>query len=284
MNGLFLNTAAMRLRRVRQRVRAFVDLAGDKGESGDAAGKWAMVTLTYRDCGAWQPGHITDYIKSVRMWAARRGIKLVYCWVAELQLRGAVHYHVMVKLPKVGGKQVRLPYPDSVGRHRKVSQWSWGLSNVAWVRKSGKRYLSKYTSKGSEGRGEMPKGLRLCGAGGLGLAARQWWTWLLSPAYVRQETEPADHVKRVRGGWRCRAKAALYRFIPTPWCATPMPDLGGVWLSRLSPDRWAAASTDPQPVDRYLSRQRVKDAVFESADIMFRGIGQYLCNPWAVIG
>jgi hypothetical protein len=250
MNGLFLNIADMRLRRMRQRVRAFIDLCGDKSQDGDRPGRWAMLTLTYAEVMGWSAGDIRAYLIQLKQWAMRHGFVLVYVWVAELQRRGAVHYHVLVKLPK----GYTVPKPDK-------SFWHHGHSEVAWVRLSGKRYMAKYTSKGSDGRGDMPDGLRMCGAGGLTAVARRWWTWLLSPKYVRQETDPADMVQRVKGGWRCRGAGAAYRFIPTPWVATPFWELGGVWLSRKSADRWVESTLDPDPVETWQGRQNFIDCV-----------------------
>lgn len=255
----------MRLRRVRQRVRAFVDLAGDRGVEGSVPGRWAMVTLTYAEVNGWSPDDISTYLDCLRHWAGRRGFKLAYVWVAELQERGAVHYHVLAKLPK----GITIPMPDKSG------MWGHGISKVEWVRKTGKGYLAKYTSKETQKRGAFPRGCRLCGAGGLPAWARQWWTWLLSPQYVRKETTPADNVRRTRGGWRC-----AWGFIPTPWVATPVPDLRGVLLSRKGEDCWARAGTEPFPAERYQVMERVRDVVTRYCEVMWRYGGEHLRNPW----
>ena len=55
-----------------------------------------MVTLTYAGVDDWRPNHIREFMQAFRKLYKK---KLVgYAWVAELQERGAVHYHVMVYL------------------------------------------------------------------------------------------------------------------------------------------------------------------------------------------
>lgn len=55
-----------------------------------------MLTLTYRDVDAFEPCHISLLIKHIRQWLLRRGYRMLYVWVAELQQRGALHYHVLI--------------------------------------------------------------------------------------------------------------------------------------------------------------------------------------------
>ena len=62
--------------------------------------KPALVTLTYREVGDWQPHHISDLLQRIRVWLRRRGHRFRYVWVAELQRRGALHYHVLAWLPR----------------------------------------------------------------------------------------------------------------------------------------------------------------------------------------
>ena len=56
--------------------------------------KPAMVTLTYADLDAFQPRHISALLKHIRQWLLRRHHRFHYVWVAELQKRGALHYHI----------------------------------------------------------------------------------------------------------------------------------------------------------------------------------------------
>jgi len=150
-----------------------------------------------------------------------------------------------VKLPK----GMTIPKPDKSG------MWSHGSSRVEWIRVSGKRYMSKYAQKDEQKGGVFPHGLRLCGAGGLQSDARAWWTWLLSPRYVREEVEPSDLPRRVAGGWRCSDGY----FIPTPWAADFVG--WGVILRRKSIDeRWNCA-LDSDQVNTYRRREAFIDAV-----------------------
>jgi len=268
MISLFLSTRQMRLRRTRQRIRAFVDLLGDRGQDGDFRGRWAMLTLTYREIGQWRPNHIRAFLKMLRQDAKRKGfLRLPYVWVAELQERGAVHYHILVKVPK----GYKCPKPDR-------SFWHWGCSSVEWVRKSGKHYLAKYASKLRQKVGDFPRGLRLCGAGGLSHTARKWWTWLLAPSYVRHETDPVDCVRRVPGGWQSHRG-----FIPTPWRAMPCPDVGGVLLVRKPADQWASSAIEHAPLKRFFL---LKDAVATCErwvlDTYYAG-GRIFHNPWRCV-
>jgi hypothetical protein len=116
---------------------------------GQEKGLWAaMVTLTYHDGGQWQPGHIREFMLWVKKLAGRhlRG----YCWVAELQKRGALHYHVLLVL----SRGFRLPKPDKTGA------WVYGSSRVEKARTF--YYIAKYTSKGADDdNNRYPRGARI---------------------------------------------------------------------------------------------------------------------------
>lgn len=74
---------------------------------------------------------------------------LAYGWVAELQKRGAVHYHIYCA---VTAKTI-IPKPDSSG------MWPYGMSRVE-TRKS-PYYLLSYASKKHQKIGKFPKGMRM---------------------------------------------------------------------------------------------------------------------------
>lgn len=81
-----------------------------------------MITLTYRKVEDYQAGHIHEFMKNVKQ---RLGSSLLaFAWVAELQARGAVHYHVM--LVTESGKI--LPKPDDAG------MWKYGMSRIEKAR------------------------------------------------------------------------------------------------------------------------------------------------------
>lgn len=263
---LTIDTERLRLRRVRQRVRTFVDLAGDKGQSGGIKGSWAMVTLTYAPEFEWEPNHIKSYLQAVRKWARRRGFALSYVWVCELQRRGVPHYHVLVKLPK----GLTLPKPDKQGH------WKWGMSEVDWVRKSGKRYLSKYLSKDTA-RGQFPKGCRLCGGGGLPKDLRRWWSWSMLPRWARQEVDPGDMPCRERGGIRSKQG-----FLPSPWVAMPILGTKQVSIRRMSVDQWVGrAASDAFPHETFLMRSAAARTVQSYCDVRWQFAGEHWRNPFS---
>lgn len=265
MPSILLETEVLRLTRLRSRVRAFTDLA-----DGSIKGKWAMVTLTYAPGIEWEPRQIVDYCKKVRHWLKRRGHRFVYCWVAELQQRGAPHYHLLVKLPN---KRTKLPKPDASG------MWPHGMSEVDWVYKSARNYMAKYCSKITQRYGcKFAKGMRLHGAGGLLPPERAWWRWLLAPYYVRVETEPKDLVKRCPGGYKVTLGPG-YRFIPTPWTAVCYPGRG-VIITPKSADEWAKSAIDYQPHITEMNRHDAWKRVCNYADVMLRHAGTIIKNPF----
>jgi hypothetical protein len=120
----------------------------------------AMLTLTYRDVDGFAPRHVSELLKRIRQWLLRRGRGFHYVWVAELQLRGALHYHIVIWLPK----GLTLPKPDKQG------WWPHGSTRIEWARHP-VGYLIKYASK-FDVKGGLPKGARLHGSGGFDEAAK----------------------------------------------------------------------------------------------------------------
>lgn len=148
-----------------------------------------MLTLTYRPGVDWEARHVSLCLRHVRQWLARRGHRIGYVWVAELQKRGAVHFHVMLWLPK----GLTVPKPDKQG------WWPHGMTNIAWARSS-VGYLTKYATKWNGLGDVMPKGLRLHGRGGLEEARRVTVGWWLLPRYVREKVGEISRVIRAKGG------------------------------------------------------------------------------------
>lgn len=108
-----------------------------------------MVTLTYKGVDDWRPKQVTEFIRKVKrhLGAALLG----YFWVAEMQERGAVHYHVIF----VVRKGTRLPKPDEEG------YWTYGMTRIERVQHV-YAYLSKYLQK-DEQKASYPKGIRIFG-------------------------------------------------------------------------------------------------------------------------
>ena len=164
-----------------------------------------MVTLTYAGTNeAWSPRHISTFLQRVRDHLARRAIAFRYVWVAELQTRGVIHYHVALFLPE----GFELPKPDQWfarrwrGPAQPVSKecawWPYGYSRIETAR-AAVPYLMHYLTKGREF-GHFPKGARIYGCGGLDHAARRARRWLGLPAFVRGNGSMYDDWKRAKGG------------------------------------------------------------------------------------
>lgn len=189
-NHLEIDTHLSRLKRMRSRVLTGTRLHTEQAQAGGFRSKWAMVTLTYRPGVKWAPGHFEAFATSVRNWMARRGHKMRSVMVAELQQRGAVHYHVLVLLPK----GLTLPKPDKQG------WWPHGSTRIEWARCAG-GYLAKYASKGDTG--FFPKGCRICSVSGLTGAYLQLARWWSKPKYVRDAFPDGSHrvVPLLGGGW-----------------------------------------------------------------------------------
>lgn len=162
-----------------------------KGHRSDVP--W-MVTLTYAgDNADWRPEHLTTAVNTFRKWCARQGFACRYVWVAELQKRGVIHYHLVAWLPR--GE--RMPQWDRRG------WWPHGMTNTLRARHA-TAYLMSYLKKGDlEARGSLPKGARNYGVGGLDHSLRRARRWLRLPSFVQGNSSIWDDWRReVGGGWR----------------------------------------------------------------------------------
>lgn len=138
----------IRLSRLKKRLSFFSDWKKLSEEIiGDT--DTIMVTLTYKNVDEWRPRHVTEFIRKVRRFLGWQ--LLGYFWVAEMQERGAVHYHVVF----VVKKGVRLPKPDDEG------YWNYGMTKIQKVDHV-YSYLAKYLSKDGQ-KASYPKGIRIFG-------------------------------------------------------------------------------------------------------------------------
>lgn len=163
-----------------------------------------FLTLTYADADGWEPGHIGAFTRRLREWCKRRGVQLRQVWVAELQQRGALHYHVVVWLPR----GVFLPRPDQCG------WWPHGSSNVQTA-KNPVGYLAKYASKtGPLESQRFPSGARMFGAAGLESEDKRALRYWRAPFWVRDALTGRADIRKVRGGY---ADALTGEYLGSPW-------------------------------------------------------------------
>lgn len=185
-------TDAARISKLRRSVgvTARMHNVSDAVAPGD---RCVMVTLTYAGTNAdWKPDHVSMFIRHVRQWLNRRDVRFRYVWVAELQKRGVIHYHVAIWLPA----GVDLPKPDNCG------WWPHGMTRIETAR-AAVPYLMKYLSKGGTAdRYRLPRSARSYGGGGLEATMRLARRWLGLPSFVRARADVAESAgwKRAEGG------------------------------------------------------------------------------------
>lgn len=173
--------ADRRIKRLKKAVWSSGHLHG-LAEKGHRPAQCWFVTLTYRPGVEWSSKHCTKALDGFRNWCASKGVPCRYTWVAEMQGRGAVHYHLLAWLP-VGQ---RMPHWDRETRKIKGMRsafWPHGMSNTQPAL-AGVGYLMKYLSKLGEFH-RFPKGLRLYGIGGLDEQGRGVRSWLNLPAWAK---------------------------------------------------------------------------------------------------
>ena len=160
-----------------------------------------FITLTYRNQEDWDAKDISGLVDNYRKdWIRRLGRSAKhfrYVWVAEMQKRGVIHYHLVLWCPR--GKSLKKP---------DEGWWDKGMSNIVGVRKGVIGYLAKYLSKGSqpadnEGKKVyFPKGARLFGMGGLSSADRSKIAYSKLPKYVRRVFDYGERIEKVVGGYK----------------------------------------------------------------------------------
>ena len=189
-DSITIDPLQSRVRRLRKGI--WVGAKSLQNGGGKGQRMW-LVTLTYKGTNAnWRPEQISRYLDCLRNWHYKKtGSKKVrYAWVAELQERGVIHYHVVVWLPP----GLAIPKPDKSG------WWPHGMSN----RKEATApiaYLMKYVSKtDSKNIGSFPHGARIYGLGGLDKSGRDCKRWVLWPSYVQGNAAAGDPWKPAVGG------------------------------------------------------------------------------------
>lgn len=233
---LQIDSKKARIQRLRRAIPAAADLI--QRELGPRRYKAAMVTATYRGVDDFEPRHISRLLDCIRKWLARRGYRLHYVWVAELQQRGALHYHLLIWLPK----GLTLPKPDKAG------WWPHGMTKIEWARNA-VGYMVKYLSK-MDSKGSFPKGVRLSGRGGLPAAGRAICRWLNYPLWLKQQAGVNTPIKRISGIGLVNTDTG--ECLPSPWhvflkdgkvfCRRMFDYLGGIDCGNCPYSVWEGAS------------------------------------------
>jgi len=216
-----MNVEASRIKRMRTAVGHAARLLHFDAHCERHAQRWNLkfMTLTYADADGWEAGHFASFRKAMREWCVRRGVRLRYVWVAELQTRGALHYHIVVWLPK--GKY--LPHADACG------WWPHGATNIKTAQ-SPIGYITKYASKTTaEALGGYPKGARMSGHGGLPDESRRHIRYWQAPIWVRDVLGGRADIRKVVGGYMDRKTG---EFLASPWKVVVTPG-GEVWAYRI---------------------------------------------------
>lgn len=145
----------LRLAHLRKRLRSWTMAVWDISRATRV--RFVFVRTSYRPGVDWMPEHISDCLRRLAVICGPK--LLAYAWVAELQARGAVHYHICLVL--AAGTYV--PMFDQVDEKlgMKIPLWPHGSSHMDFDRHPSHRYLMKYGEKSEQKRDEFPKGLRL---------------------------------------------------------------------------------------------------------------------------
>jgi hypothetical protein len=195
-----------RVRRCQKRVYAWSKLLDGYIRDKDRY-RLVMLTLTYECVEDWKPGHIRAFMCLVKSQLKKN--LLGYAWVAELQQRGAVHYHVLLLVRK----GTSIPKPDKAG------WWVLGMSKIETAKTA--YYIAKYTGKEYQKIGNFPKGLRMFavwvsaslapGVARWFFRASAWPKWLKDQII---EAALVGYIARrvVGGGWECNGE-----FYKSPW-------------------------------------------------------------------
>lgn len=168
--------------------------------------KVAMVTCTYAPQHDWMPNQMSELVRHIRQYLKRRGVEMRHTWVLEQTKKGRPHYHLLLWLPR----GLTIPKPDKRG------WWPYGWTRIEWARDA-VGYIAKYATK-CDSLFPPARGARMHGNGGVtgeALLEQRWWKL---PAWLRDDVEPSDRVRRAAprtgGGFVQPDTGEVYR---SPW-------------------------------------------------------------------
>ena len=190
---LEINTRLNRLKKMRYNVIASSNMLNVDATRGGFRVNPIMITLTYRDASIPEPKHIASFTTLIRNHLKRRAQHCRFVWVAEMQERGVLHYHLIIWMPH----GYRLPKPDKAG------WWPHGWSRIESARHAVgylAHYAAKLKTKADLSGYAIPKGFRLFGIGGLDKDDQHRRSWANLPGWLRDHVLPQDRAKRIVGG------------------------------------------------------------------------------------
>lgn len=208
-----IDKKAARLSRMRKRIFAWANTVRDYlPNSGVGRGhRKVMITLTYTETDGWEKNHIRNYIKELKRRLGSNLIALAMC--AELQERGAVHYHIEL----ICKKGTRIPKPDKSG------MWKHGSSRIETARSV--FYICSYMKKAYQKEGNFPKGLRMFSVwiakGAVNSLARWKFrlsslpTWLIKIIEERKDYQLKKWERLKGGGWLVHDRVYRSPFVIT---------------------------------------------------------------------
>ena len=189
---LEIDTVQSYLSRLHRRCVGFAMVAGREVK------QWQMCTLTYPPNVAWSKNHVKEFVRL--LYRHNPNLPRVYAWVAELQLRGALHYHIVLPDGFVDWADAWKIWEGVIGACGRVD-----FSRPAAKQGKGSGvalYLSGYVSKMEQKIGHFPRGARKYGFGikGLSEGARLVVRRDALPSWVRVATSKKDLPKRAKVG------------------------------------------------------------------------------------
>lgn len=185
-----------RLARMRRRVVAWSKVAEELQFDGQRMRR-VMITLTYKGEGKWQPNHMRDFVKRFKEVLGSGLYALAWC--AEMQERGAVHYHLYALVRP----RTKIPMPDKSG------MWPHGSTQIATGRSF--YYLVSYLKKEYQKAG-FPKGCRIFAVYLRKSLLRPWtytkFRWSALPNWLNEELNDYGVIlvalfarRKEGGGW-----------------------------------------------------------------------------------
>jgi len=203
--SLEIQSDQIRIARLRRRVTSWARAVNGAIEKRKV--KILGVCLTYAPEREWLPRHINGLMDNLRKFL--KDNLLAYAWVAEMQERGAVHYHLALVMEP----DTWLPFFDDRG------WWPHGSTTFTDLRNVSGSYLMEYATKEAQKKG-YPKGLRVCAV-------------VIRPALEARED---DHfffkLSAALGYVRRAVMQMLYQVASnlmfTGWSWRPLPD--GGWI------------------------------------------------------